>query len=278
MAPRAPPLLNWHNFPMSSLGKKYIMALTGLVLVGFTIGHMIGNLQMFLHPDWINEYAYKLQHMPYGLLWLVRAILLVCVIAHIWVAALLVMENRRARPDAYSVKNPVQASFASRTMRYSGVILLAFIVFHLLHFTVQSVHPEFRELHVPLSGAEMSNGIRESRTIWGVYDKLTAHGQFPEAASAQVHDVYSMVAIGFSPRFWYVPAFYIFAMGLLCLHLTHGVSSMFQSLGLRNAGWRRRLDRIAIGIGWALFIGFASIPVATLLGFIEPLQPLVSSH
>lgn len=259
---------------MSSLGKKYIMALTGLVLVGFVIGHMVGNLQMFLHPDWINEYAYKLQHLPYGMLWLVRGVLLVCVIAHIWAAVLLVIENRRARPRGYSMKRPLDATFASRTMRYSGLILLVFIVFHLLHFTVQSVHPEFRDLHTPLVGTEMESGVPESRTVWGVYDKLTAQGQFPEAASAQVHDVYSMVAIGFSPRFWYVPVFYIVSMGLLCLHLTHGVSSMFQSVGLRNAGWRRRLDRVALVVGWALFIGFSSTPLATLLGFIEPLQPL----
>jgi succinate dehydrogenase / fumarate reductase cytochrome b subunit len=237
------------------------MALTGLILVGFAIGHMLGNLQMFLHPDWINEYAYKLHHLPYGLLWVVRIVLLIAVVLHIWTAVLLVIDNRRARPQQYVVKQHLQATFASRTMRYSGLILLAFIVFHLLHFTVQSVHPEFKDLKTELAGVG---------TMHHVYDKLQVMGK------TQVHDVYSMVAHGFSTQFWYVSAFYILSMALLCLHLRHGVSSMFQSLGLRNQLWRRRLDAVALVIALALFFGFASIPVATMAGIIEPITQLVT--
>lgn len=244
---------------MSSLGKKYIMALSGLVLVGFVVGHMVGNLQMFLHPDWINEYAYKLHHLPYGLLWVVRSVLLVFVAAHIVTAVLLVLENRRARPDSYDEKAKIQASFASLTMRYSGLVLLFFIIFHLLHFTTQTVHPSFKELETQLVGVG---------TIHHVYDKLVSYG------STTVHDVYSMVAHGFSLKYWYVAVSYIIAMGLLCMHLMHGVSSMFQSLGLRNALWRVRLDRFALIIAVVVFIGFASIPLATLLGFIEPITPI----
>jgi succinate dehydrogenase / fumarate reductase cytochrome b subunit len=244
---------------MSSLGKKYIMALTGLVLVGFAIGHMLGNLQMFLHPDWINEYAVKLQHLPYGLLWIVRAALLLCVVAHVLTAALLVIENHRARPDRYAVSATLEATFASRTMRYSGVILLAFIVFHLLHFTVRSVHPEFRELETVLAGVG---------TIHGIAGKLAVPGVTP------VHDVYSMVAIGFSARYWYVAVAYIVSMLLLCQHLAHGISSMFQSMGLRDACWRVRLDRAALVIAWGLFAGYSAIPLAALLGFL-PYQDLV---
>lgn len=248
---------------MSSLSKKYIMALSGLVLVGFAVGHMVGNLQMFLHPDWINEYAYKLQHLPYGLLWVVRSVLLVCVIAHILMAVLLVIENHRARPEKYEAKANLQASFASRTMRYSGIILLFFIIFHVMHFTIQNIHPEFLHLETQLEGVG---------TMHHVYDKLSAMGK------TTVHDVYSMVALGFSPTFWYVAVFYIISMGLLSLHLMHGISSMFQSLGLRNSTWRTRLDRIAMVVAIAVFIGFASIPAATLLGFIKPLTVLVAAH
>ncbi|NDV62247.1 succinate dehydrogenase cytochrome b subunit [Puniceicoccales bacterium CK1056] len=248
---------------MSSLGKKYIMALSGLVLVGFVIGHMVGNLQMFLHPDWINEYAYKLQNLPYGLLWVVRLVLLVCVIAHIVTAILLVVENKRARPAGYVEKAHLQASFASRTMRYSGTILLVFIVFHIMHFTVQNIHPEFKELETQLEGVG---------TMHHVNDKLTAIGK------THVHDVYSMVVHGFGPRFWYVSVFYIISMALLCFHLMHGISSMFQSLGLRNAAWRVRLDRIALALAIVVFIGFASIPVASLTGILEPITPLIATH
>jgi succinate dehydrogenase / fumarate reductase cytochrome b subunit len=259
---------------MSSLAKKYIMALTGLVLVGFVFGHMAGNLQMFLHPDWINEYAYKLQHLPYGLLWVVRGVLLICVVAHIVTAIMLVIENKKARPANYSVKTSIQASFASKTMRYTGLILLAFIVYHLLHYTVQSTNPEFKDLHAKIQGVEHGE-IRESRTIWGVYDKLSAHGEYPEAAALSVHDVYSMVAIGFSNPL--VSGFYLLSMLLLCLHLSHGISSMFQSLGLRNALWRARLDKVALVLGIVIFVGFASIPTAVLVGLIEPLPTALSS-
>jgi succinate dehydrogenase / fumarate reductase cytochrome b subunit len=248
---------------MSSLAKKYIMALSGLVLVGFVTGHMVGNLQMFLHPDWINEYAYKLKTLPYGLLWVVRLTLLVAVAAHIVTAFLLVLENHRARPERYVEKAQLQASFASRTMRYSGGILLLFIIFHIMHFTVQNVHPEFKELETTLQGVG---------TMHHVYEKLAASGK------TTVHDVYSMVVHGFSPRYWYVSVFYIVSMALLCLHLMHGISSMFQSLGLRNAPWRRRLDRLALVVAVLVFAGFVSIPLASLTGLIEPITPLAAAH
>jgi succinate dehydrogenase / fumarate reductase cytochrome b subunit len=244
---------------MSSLGKKYIMALTGFILVGFVVGHMAGNLQMFLHPDWINEYAYKLQHLPYGLLWIVRLALLVAVVAHIVTAVLLVLENRRARPQEYDAKAKLQASFASKTMRYSGLVVLAFIVFHLMHFTIKNVHPEYKELYTQLEGVG---------TMHGVYDKLSAVGK------ETVHDVYSMVAIGFGAQYWYISLGYVVAMALLCMHLMHGISSMFQSLGLRNAGWRKRLDKAAVAIALVVFVGFVSIPVAVLAGLIQPITTL----
>lgn len=233
---------------MSSLGKKYIMALTGLILVGFVVGHMLGNLQMFLHPDWINEYAYKLQNLPYGLLWIVRLVLLITVIAHVATAVLLVLENRKARPQGYDAKASLQATFASKTMRYSGLVLAAFIVFHLLHFTVQSIHPEFKEMRTVLTGT------------------TTIHQIYATYGAKEVHDVHTMVATGFSVQYWYVSVFYIIAMVLLCLHLMHGVSSMFQSLGLRNALWRKRLDKAAVGVAVVVFIGFVSLPIAGLAG------------
>lgn len=235
---------------MSSLFKKYVMALTGFILVGFVIGHMLGNLQMFLHPDWINEYAYKLQNLPYGLLYIVRIVLLLTVAAHVGSAIALWLENRKAKAGGYAKKSRLQSSFASRTMYLSGPILLAFIAFHIAHFTTKNVHPEFGKLYTELEGVG---------TIHHVYDKLLP------LDAIRVHDVYSMVAIGFSPQYWYVSVFYLIAMGLLCLHLSHGVASMFQSLGLRNATWRARLNLGAVVVGWGLFAGFGSLPLAGLL-------------
>jgi len=259
---------------MSSLAKKFIMAFTGIILVGFALGHMAGNLQMFLHPDWINEYAYKLQTLPYGLLWIVRGGLLLAVVAHILAAVALVLENKKARPEKYAVKHNLQASFASRTMRYSGLIVLAFILFHIAHYTTQNINPAFRTLETPLLGVDSGHGYNHSQTLWGVYDKLTEHGQNPDSPANNVHDVYSMVANGF--RSPIVSGFYLIAMALLSIHLSHGVSSMFQSLGLRNAVWRPRLDKLAVIIGVVVFLGFSSIPVACLAGFIQPTQVIAS--
>ncbi len=218
----------------SSLGKKYLMAISGFILTGFVIGHMLGNLQMFLHPDWINTYAHQLQNLPYGLLWVVRLVLVAAVGIHIWSAILLTLENRRARPHGYEVEESLQASYASRTMIYSGAIIAIFIVFHILHYTTLSV-----------------------------FDYSMLYNYRLEGVGEPVLNVYAMLYIGFSK--WYVAVFYIVAVFLLCQHLGHGISSMFQSIGWRNQLWRRRLDRIALVIGWALFIGFAIIPAAVML-------------
>ena len=214
----------------SSLGKKYLMALTGLVLVLFVFLHMLGNLQIFIGPDSLNAYAHQLQTLPLPLKWGARLFLLFSVIVHIWMATLLTVENRKARPQNNVTEAVVQASFASRTMRWSGYILVAFIIFHLLNFTVRVVFD---------------------------YSNLTydLHGE-------RVYDVYAMVISGYNH--WYVSLFYIFSMGLLCIHLSHGVSSMFQSMGLRNRHWELRLNRMAVAFGWLVFLGFISIPLSVL--------------
>ena len=116
------------------------MALTGLVLVLFVMGHMLGNLQIFLGADVINAYAYKLHYvMPTAALWAIRLFLLACIAIHIWAAVSLTLDNKKARPENYADNKVVQATYASRTMRVSGFILLAFIIFHIAHFTVRSV-------------------------------------------------------------------------------------------------------------------------------------------
>lgn len=225
----------------SSLGKKYIMAVTGFILFLFVIGHMVGNLQIFLGPEAINRYGSFLQNLGEGL-WLVRAVLLITILLHIWAAIKLSAENKAARPIAYAEYNPVASSYASRTMLMSGLIILAFIIYHLLHFTVQTkainlTGQDFRAFSEPIKG---TMGLER-------------------------HDIYRMMIVGFS-NIW-VSAFYVLGVGLLCLHLSHGVSAMFQSLGLKNKIYGPFLDKAARVISWILFIGYISIPVAILLGF-----------
>ena len=204
------------------------MALTGLVLAGFVLGHMTGNLLMFKSPAAINAYA-KWLHENVALLWTARSVLLISVFAHIWVGIQLTLENRAARAGGPAAEATRRATIGSRTMPYSGVVILGFVIFHLLHFTLKAV----------------------------------ALGD----VAVDPNDVYKMVVTGFSCKT--VAVFYIISMLLLCLHLSHGVSSVFQTLGLRNERWRGRLDVLALAYAWIVALGFISIPLAVLTGCLK---------
>lgn len=215
-----------------------IVAITGIILIFFVIGHLLGNLQIFLGPDWINGYSQHLRDLG-PLLWAVRLFLLAAVIVHIWVTIQLAIENRRARPEAYADRHYVKADFASRHMVMSGLIVLAFIIYHLAHFTVRVTDPRF-----------------------GLF-KADPLGHY---------DVYSMMVYAFQNYF--VSGFYVLGLFLLALHLSHGSSSFFQSLGLTD---EKLTPRLALGgriFAWLLFAGYTSIPVAILFGLIKPAQQL----
>lgn len=226
----------------SSLGRKYIMGTTGILLVAFVFVHMAGNLQIFLGPEVLNHYGALLRTSE-ELLWLARLVLLAAVSLHFWAAVTLTLENRRARPVAYESKATAGASFASRTMAISGVIVASFVVFHILHFTTWTFHPEYAEMKTVLEGS-----IKE------------------------VHDIYSMVYAGFSNP--YISAFYIVSVLLLAIHLSHGVSSMFQSLGFRNRRTAWLLDNGAKAFAVLIFVGMSSVPVSVLATEYTPLQLL----
>jgi len=218
------------NCACSSIGKKVVMALTGLILVGFIIGHLSGNLLYFKGPAALNEYA-KWLHDHAALIWGARITLLAAVGLHIWAGISLALENRAARAGGPEVTATRRASLASLTMPYTGLVVLGFIVFHLLHYTLRTV------------------------------------ALAPEViAKADAGDVHQMLVAGFQNPV--VSAFYIVSLALLSLHLSHGVSSLFQTLGLRNERWRGRLDAAALAFGWLVFLGFSSIPAAILGGCI----------
>ncbi len=224
------------RFFHSSLGKKYVMALTGLALAMFVVGHLIGNLQLFLGREMINAYGHFLQTTP-ELIWPARVGLLACVALHIWSAVRLSAENRAARPIQYSqAYKPVAASYASRTMLMSGLIIAAFIVYHLLHFTaqMQAINLVGKDFHT----------------------LMDAKGR---------HDVFAMMILGFSNPI--VSGFYMLAMTLLCLHLSHGLGALFQSLGLRNQSWSPVIERFGRRAAWIIWLGYISIPVSILCGF-----------
>jgi succinate dehydrogenase / fumarate reductase cytochrome b subunit len=134
------------RFLGSSIGRKLIMAVTGLILFGFVLGHMLGNLQVYLGPEALNHYGVLLRTLLHGAgLWVVRAVMLTAVSLHIWAATSLTLESRRARPIGYEEQQWKESTYASRTMRWGGVIILLFVIYHLLHFTTGTVHPNFIE-------------------------------------------------------------------------------------------------------------------------------------
>ena len=213
------------RFYESTIGKKAVMAATGLILFGFLIAHMLGNLQIFLGRAVMNHYAETLHGNP-GLLWTARTILLVSVVLHIWASIPLALLKKKARPVAYVKRANVQSSFASRTMMWSGPIIAAFVVFHLLHLTTGTLHPNFAKL-----------------------------------------DAYNNLVTGFKV----IPAAiaYIIAMVLIGMHLSHGIWSMFQSVGISHPRYTPMVKKFAAVVSWILVAGFVSVPVAVLTGLLR---------
>ena len=236
----------------STIGRKFLMAVTGVVLIGFVVVHLAGNLQIFEHPDKINGYSHFLQSLGPAL-WIARIVLLVCVVVHVWAATVLTLESRRARgSEPYATKTWLQATLASRYMRWTGYVVLAFIFYHLAHFTL---------------GAAQTATFKENLTHYKMTDDYRVLGFTVVSKGAEVLDVHSMVVLGFKPPL--VAAFYILAVGLLSLHLLHGAESLFQTFGWRNARWARPL-RAVVTLACALyFLGNLAIPAAVLAGLLK---------
>lgn len=220
----------------TSIGSKVVMAATGLLLFGFVVAHMLGNLQIFFGPETINAYGAKLREMP-GLLWTARIGLLVVFVAHIGVGIRLNRENRAARPQRYQYEGTVRATYASRTMLLTGMVVLLFVLYHLAHFT----------LHL--------TGLPDQEFVEELGDGTTRH------------HVYNMVVAGFS--IWYVSGLYIVAQLFLGMHLSHGVSSLFQTLGLNNKRTEKFMGRLGKVAAIVIVAGNTSIPLAVLAGLIQ---------
>lgn len=219
----------------SSVGRKILMAVTGLILVSFIVVHMLGNSSIFVGPDGINAYAKHLHDLG-PLVWIFRLVMLVTFCVHIALGIQLTLENRAGRPQPYAVKQDLRATFASKNMIVSGVALLLFAIYHLLHFTMHVTNPE------------ISAGVGAN------FDALNRP------------DVFKMVTLSFQQGV--IALIYIVAMVFLLLHLIHGVGSFFQSLGLTN-------DRTICGVGAfgkaagiILFLGYVSIPVFIIIGVV----------
>ena len=219
----------------STIGKKAIMAVTGLILVAFVVAHMLGNLQVFIGPAKMNGYAAFLKSTG-ELLWLARLGLLAAVLLHILMAWQLTRIKTQARPIGYMKKEPQVATLASRTMRWGGVLLLVFIVFHILHFTTGTVFP------------------LASRP----------DAMYPQYSHT---DVYGNVIAAF--RTPWVTAFYVVAMLFLMLHLFHGAWSSVRTLGFTKPSPNPLHRSVATVIALVVWLGFTAVPVAVFLGVIR---------
>jgi succinate dehydrogenase / fumarate reductase, cytochrome b subunit len=221
------------RFYEAPIGKKAVMAVTGVMLVGYVVAHLLGNLQIYSpNHEQINAYAAFLHNPNNALaLWGARAVLLLAVILHITASVQLWLQNRAARPVAYVKKDDVPASYAARTMIWSGPIVAAFVIFHILHLTVGAVLP----VH-DVGGNPITPDVR--------YNVISGFQNYA------------------------VSGFYIFAMILLCMHLYHGMWSMFQSLGISHPRYTRKLKKGAAILAILIAIGNCSIPIAVMLGIL----------
>lgn len=217
----------------SSIGLKILMALTGAGLLLFVLGHMAGNLQIFLGQDALNSYAKKLQELG-PLLWVARLGLLGMLFVHVSCAFRLSLANNLARPQRYVYEKTVQASAASRYMMHTGVVVLAFVVIHLCHFTLPT----------------------------------SSYGNLHDYQGR--HDVYRMVVEGFSPANWYVVAFYLAANLLLGLHISHGATSLFQTIGLTHKRASLAVKGLGPMLATVIVLGNMAIPLACMLGIVAP--------
>jgi succinate dehydrogenase / fumarate reductase cytochrome b subunit len=224
-------LLCWR----SSIGKKILVALTGAFLALFLLGHLGGNMLVFAGREPFNDYAEFLHHMVHGAgIWIFRALMVTALAVHIGATIELTLENRRAR-ESYENTDTLKATLSSRTMIWSGLTILVFFIYHLLHFT-----------------ARVGN---QYNTLDRYKEEVVRNGE-----TVTRHDAWQMVVDGFSV--WYVSLFYILAITLLAFHLSHGVQSIFQTLGLRSRKTAGTLDCLSRGYAVLIWLGFVSIPVA----------------
>jgi len=214
--------MRWYQ---TSLGKKYIMGVSGLLMVGFVIAHMLGNMSIFWGAAGINAYAEHLRALP-PLLWAFRAVMLLAFLLHLFTGISLYLENKAARPISYVQKKNQITSFAAENMIWTGLILGAFVIYHIMHFTLHTFNPEFH--HMMETGAERFN-------------------------------VFAMVVGSF--KHFAISFVYVAAMVVLLLHLYHGAQSFFQSLGWTNDQVMDPIEKGGRLAAAVVAIGFVIVPM-----------------
>jgi succinate dehydrogenase / fumarate reductase cytochrome b subunit len=216
----------------SSVGRKIIMAVTGIVLVSFVCVHLLGNSSMFIGADAINAYAQKL-HSLGPFVWVFRLVMLAAFAIHIVFGIQLTLENKAATPESNMQVKRLKTGFGAETMIVSGGVIFFFVIYHLLHFTVRVTNPE---IYVPLGDQGMV-------------------------------DVYFMVVNGFKSALPVIA--YVAGLFFLFLHVSHGFQSLFQTLGLSNDKSLPVMGMFSKLVGFVLLVGYVSIPLLIVAGLIK---------
>jgi succinate dehydrogenase / fumarate reductase, cytochrome b subunit len=231
------------DYLCSTVGQKILVAITGASLVTFVVFHMIGNFKMFSGPESINKYAYFLKHDLGLLIWIARAGLLGSFTLHLVLTLWLKARSSAARPIGYAYSGSAQATPQSKLMLQTGLVIGAFVAFHLAHFTFGMVH-----------GVTASDG----KGVTNYLDLKDATGK---------HDVYTMVVAGFST--WWISAIYLAAQLMLFVHLSHGIQSVFQTLGLVNRRFVKIAKLVGFGTAGLILAGNTALVVAVWSGFLK---------
>ncbi|HYA31639.1 MAG TPA: succinate dehydrogenase cytochrome b subunit [Thermodesulfovibrionales bacterium] len=222
------------SFLKSMVGKKVVMAVSGLMMVFFVIAHLLGNTSVFAGPNGINAYAAKLHELA-ALVWIYRLVMVVLFSLHVYYGIQLTLENSRARPMAYATGKSLSATFSGKSMIWTGLIIGAFLIYHLLQFTFQVTN----------------SGIAAMRN----FDFLGRP------------DVFHMVVFSFQKAL--VSLTYIVALGALGFHLTHGIQSLFQTLGLNNETTFPAVVKSGKLAALIIFLGYIAIPVTIFIGIVR---------
>lgn len=222
------------KFITSTVGKKLLMAVTGVMMLCFIFIHVLGNSTIYF--GWLNAYAEHLHALP-PLVWAFRLVMLLVFVVHVFFGIQLSLENSAARPESYAFKKDRRATFAGKNMIWTGVLIAGFLIYHILHFTLHVTNPAISA---------------------GVGNNIDTLGR---------PDVFKMVMLSFQQTS--IAAVYILAMIALALHLSHGAQSFLQTLGLNTDKTIEVFEKLSVAVAVILFIGYASIPIVILVGILK---------
>ena len=282
------------SYLKSTILSKFVMAVTGVILVLFVIGHCVGNLQVFVGKDAFNSYAYFLQERIGELLLIIRLGLFLALVFHIVTSVRLKFLNLDSKPTKYQVKNYVKARLTSRTMIWTGIMIFAFVTYHVLHFTMGVVHPEDYNKHEYYVSNAVSvesagsyeccpgDSVKTSKSVTDdccskeltksakvntiKYNGKEYKAEVDEPILSERHDAYAMVISGFKKPL--VSILYILGVILLGFHLNHAIQSSFQTLGYNNPKYFPKIVAGSTILSILLVLCYISIPISILLGLV----------